>query len=84
MDPGHYIIVASTQRPNQPGEFFLRVYAKKGNTLGYAEVLYIARKRKYTGMAFHTVLALKVLKKSQMNDNFMGFFFFSQAQALSL
>lgn len=36
MDPGHYIIVASTQRPNQPGEFFLRVYAKKGNTLGYA------------------------------------------------
>ncbi|XP_062861104.1 calpain-12 [Trichomycterus rosablanca] len=34
LDPGHYIIVASTQRPNQPGDFFLRIYAKKGNTLG--------------------------------------------------
>ncbi|KAI5629657.1 calpain-like, partial [Silurus asotus] len=38
LDPGHYIIVASTQRPNQPGEFFLRIYAKNGNTLGYAGV----------------------------------------------
>ncbi|XP_076846280.1 calpain-12 [Brachyhypopomus gauderio] len=34
LDPGHYVIVASTQRPNQQGEFFLRVYAKEGNTLG--------------------------------------------------
>ncbi|KAK3570892.1 hypothetical protein QTP86_029366 [Hemibagrus guttatus] len=38
LDPGHYIIVASTQRPNQPGEFFLRIYAKKGNTLGVREI----------------------------------------------
>ncbi|KAG7333027.1 hypothetical protein KOW79_003162 [Hemibagrus wyckioides] len=38
LDPGHYIVVASTQRPNQPGEFFLRIYAKKGNTLGVREI----------------------------------------------
>ncbi|XP_053357104.1 calpain-12 [Clarias gariepinus] len=38
LDPGHYVIVASTQRPNQPGEFFLRIYAKKGNTLGVREI----------------------------------------------
>ncbi|XP_046720698.1 calpain-12 isoform X2 [Silurus meridionalis] len=38
LDPGHYIIVASTQRPNQPGEFFLRIYAKNGNTLGVREI----------------------------------------------
>ncbi|KAK1785126.1 hypothetical protein P4O66_018540 [Electrophorus voltai] len=34
LDPGHYVIVSSTQRPNQQGEFFLRVYAKEGHTLG--------------------------------------------------
>ncbi|XP_030622598.1 calpain-12 [Chanos chanos] len=34
LDPGHYVIVTSTYRPNQPGEFFLRIYAKTGNTLG--------------------------------------------------
>ncbi|XP_017321817.3 calpain-12 isoform X1 [Ictalurus punctatus] len=38
LDPGHYIIVVSTQRPNQPGVFFLRIYAKKGNTLGVREI----------------------------------------------
>uniref|UniRef100_A0A3B4CPE6 Calpain 12 n=1 Tax=Pygocentrus nattereri TaxID=42514 RepID=A0A3B4CPE6_PYGNA len=35
LDPGHYVVMPSTQRPNQQGEFFLRIYAKKGNTLGY-------------------------------------------------
>ncbi|XP_046892320.1 calpain-12 [Hypomesus transpacificus] len=34
LDPGHYVIVASTYRPNQPGEFFLRIFSKTGNTLG--------------------------------------------------
>ncbi|KAK2848305.1 hypothetical protein Q7C36_009987 [Tachysurus vachellii] len=38
LDPGHYIIVASTQRPNQPGEFFLRIYAKNGNSLGVRDI----------------------------------------------
>ncbi|KAI4815030.1 hypothetical protein KUCAC02_005197 [Chaenocephalus aceratus] len=32
--PGNYIIVPSTYRPNQPGEFYVRIFAKTGNTLG--------------------------------------------------
>ncbi|XP_035536180.1 calpain-12 [Morone saxatilis] len=32
--PGNYIIVASTYRPNQTGEFFVRIFSKTGNTLG--------------------------------------------------
>ncbi|XP_047678618.1 calpain-12 isoform X2 [Tachysurus fulvidraco] len=38
LDPGHYIIVTSTQRPNQPGEFFLRIYAKNGHSLGVRDI----------------------------------------------
>ncbi|XP_039987309.1 calpain-12 [Xiphias gladius] len=34
LDPGTYILVASTYRPNQPGEFFVRIFSKTGNTLG--------------------------------------------------
>ncbi|XP_074498253.1 calpain-12 [Sebastes fasciatus] len=34
LDPGNYIIVASTYRPNQPGEYFIRIFSKTGNTLG--------------------------------------------------
>ncbi|XP_069562555.1 calpain-12 [Brachyistius frenatus] len=34
LDPGNYIIVASTYRPNQPGDFFVRIFSKTGNTLG--------------------------------------------------
>uniref|UniRef100_A0A3Q3JEG6 Calpain catalytic domain-containing protein n=1 Tax=Monopterus albus TaxID=43700 RepID=A0A3Q3JEG6_MONAL len=34
LGPGNYIIIASTYRPNQPGEFFVRTFAKRGNTLG--------------------------------------------------
>ncbi|XP_054650690.1 calpain-12 isoform X2 [Dunckerocampus dactyliophorus] len=34
LDPGHYVVVASTYRPNQPGEFFVRIFSKTGNTLG--------------------------------------------------
>uniref|UniRef100_A0A8C9YFI0 Calpain 12 n=1 Tax=Sander lucioperca TaxID=283035 RepID=A0A8C9YFI0_SANLU len=34
LEPGNYIIVASTYRPNQPGEFFVRIFSKTGNTLG--------------------------------------------------
>lgn len=34
LDPGNYIIVASTYRPNQQGEFFVRIFSKTGNTLG--------------------------------------------------
>lgn len=34
LDPGNYIIVASTYRPNQPAEFFVRIFSKTGNTLG--------------------------------------------------
>uniref|UniRef100_A0AAY4E748 Uncharacterized protein n=1 Tax=Denticeps clupeoides TaxID=299321 RepID=A0AAY4E748_9TELE len=33
LEPGQYIIVVSTQKPNVPGDFFLRVYTKSGNTL---------------------------------------------------
>ncbi|KAM6987956.1 LOW QUALITY PROTEIN: calpain-12 [Tautogolabrus adspersus] len=34
LDPGNYIIVASTYRPNNPGDFFVRIFSKTGNTLG--------------------------------------------------
>ncbi|XP_061073894.1 calpain-12 [Conger conger] len=34
LDPGHYVIVASSYRPNQPGDFYLRIFAKTGNHLG--------------------------------------------------
>lgn len=34
LDPGNYTIVASTYRPNQPAEFFVRIFSKTGNTLG--------------------------------------------------
>ncbi|XP_062410400.1 calpain-12 [Sardina pilchardus] len=37
LEPGNYVIVPSTYRPNQPGDFFLRIYAKTGNTLGHEE-----------------------------------------------
>jgi hypothetical protein len=37
LDPGNYVILASTYRPNVPAEFFLRVYSKTGNNLGYRE-----------------------------------------------
>ncbi|XP_074535949.1 calpain-12 [Halichoeres trimaculatus] len=34
LDPGNYIIIASTYRPNNPGDFFIRIFSKTGNTLG--------------------------------------------------
>ncbi|XP_057694709.1 calpain-12 [Corythoichthys intestinalis] len=34
LDPGHYVLVASTYRPNQPGEFFVRIFSKTANSLG--------------------------------------------------
>ncbi|KAJ7990438.1 hypothetical protein DPEC_G00300320 [Dallia pectoralis] len=34
LDPGNYVIMASTNSPNQPSEFFIRVYSKTGNDLG--------------------------------------------------
>uniref|UniRef100_A0A8C6LFX5 Calpain 12 n=1 Tax=Nothobranchius furzeri TaxID=105023 RepID=A0A8C6LFX5_NOTFU len=34
LDPGNYIIVGSTYRPNAPGEFFIRIFSKTSNTLG--------------------------------------------------
>ncbi|XP_031434297.1 calpain-12 [Clupea harengus] len=37
LEPGIYVIVPSTYRPNIPGDFFLRIYAKTGNTLGHEE-----------------------------------------------
>ncbi|AWO98952.1 putative calpain-1 catalytic subunit-like [Scophthalmus maximus] len=34
LAPGNYIIVGSTYRPNKPGDFFVRIFSKTGNTLG--------------------------------------------------
>ncbi|XP_077398165.1 calpain-12 [Festucalex cinctus] len=34
LDPGHYVLVVSTYRPNQPGEFFVRIFSKTANSLG--------------------------------------------------
>ncbi|XP_061575406.1 calpain-12 [Cololabis saira] len=39
LDPGNYIIVGSTYRPNQPAEFFIRTFAKTRNTLGAQEFI---------------------------------------------
>ncbi|XP_038550115.1 calpain-12 isoform X2 [Micropterus salmoides] len=33
LEPGNYMIVASTFKPNQPGDFFVRIFSKTGNTL---------------------------------------------------
>uniref|UniRef100_A0A671RT80 Calpain-1 catalytic subunit-like n=1 Tax=Sinocyclocheilus anshuiensis TaxID=1608454 RepID=A0A671RT80_9TELE len=37
LEPGSYVILASTYRPNQQGEFFLRVYTKTGNIQGFQD-----------------------------------------------
>ncbi|XP_061639271.1 calpain-12 [Phyllopteryx taeniolatus] len=34
LDLGYYVLVASTYRPNQPGEFFVRIFSKTVNSLG--------------------------------------------------
>ncbi|XP_053728966.1 calpain-12 [Synchiropus splendidus] len=34
LEQGHYVLVPSTYRPNQPGDFFVRIFSKTGNTLG--------------------------------------------------
>ncbi|XP_023669417.1 calpain-12 [Paramormyrops kingsleyae] len=34
LNPGNYVVVVSTSRPDQAGDFFLRLFAKSGNTLG--------------------------------------------------
>uniref|UniRef100_A0A3P8WJB3 Calpain 12 n=1 Tax=Cynoglossus semilaevis TaxID=244447 RepID=A0A3P8WJB3_CYNSE len=39
LDPGNYVILASTYRPNQQGDFFVRIFSKTGNTLGFASAL---------------------------------------------
>uniref|UniRef100_A0A6Q2ZM07 Calpain 12 n=1 Tax=Esox lucius TaxID=8010 RepID=A0A6Q2ZM07_ESOLU len=33
LDPGNYIIIVSTNSPNQPSDFFIRIYSKTGNDL---------------------------------------------------
>lgn len=38
LDPDHYVVVPSTYRPNQPAEFFLRIFSKTGNTLGTQDI----------------------------------------------
>uniref|UniRef100_A0A3B3SHU4 Calpain 12 n=1 Tax=Paramormyrops kingsleyae TaxID=1676925 RepID=A0A3B3SHU4_9TELE len=37
LNPGNYVVVVSTSRPDQAGDFFLRLFAKSGNTLGYEQ-----------------------------------------------
>ncbi|KAL2100144.1 hypothetical protein ACEWY4_004538 [Coilia grayii] len=37
LEPGNYVLVPSTYKPNVPGDFFLRIYAKTGNTLEHEE-----------------------------------------------
>ncbi|KAL4647357.1 calpain-1 catalytic subunit-like [Arapaima gigas] len=39
LDPGSFVVVVSTYRPNQQGDFFLRLFAKTGNTLGDLEMI---------------------------------------------
>ncbi|XP_075999193.1 calpain-12 isoform X1 [Genypterus blacodes] len=58
LDPGNYVIVASTFRPNQPGEFFLRIFSKTGNTLGRQDFT--------CSSGFLTVMATPVSSEDQM------------------
>ncbi|XP_055030718.2 calpain-12 [Misgurnus anguillicaudatus] len=37
LEPGTYVIMASTFRPNQQGEFFLRIYTQTGNIQGFQD-----------------------------------------------
>uniref|UniRef100_A0A9J8AUL7 Calpain 12 n=1 Tax=Cyprinus carpio carpio TaxID=630221 RepID=A0A9J8AUL7_CYPCA len=37
LEPGSYVLLASTYRPNLQGEFFLRVYTKTGNIQGFQD-----------------------------------------------
>ncbi|XP_052008684.1 calpain-1 catalytic subunit-like isoform X2 [Xyrauchen texanus] len=37
LEPGSYVIMASTYRPNLQGEFFLRIYTKTGNIQGFQD-----------------------------------------------
>ncbi|CAM4583761.1 unnamed protein product [Leuciscus chuanchicus] len=37
LEPGSYAILASTFRPNQQGEFFLRIYTKTSNIQGFQD-----------------------------------------------
>ncbi|XP_040902276.1 calpain-12 isoform X2 [Toxotes jaculatrix] len=58
LDPGNYIIMASTYRPNQPGEFFVRIFSKTGNTLGTQDFT--------CSSAFLPVMATPVAPEDQM------------------
>uniref|UniRef100_A0A673XED9 Calpain 12 n=1 Tax=Salmo trutta TaxID=8032 RepID=A0A673XED9_SALTR len=61
LDPGNYVILASTSSPNQPAEFFLRIYSKT--------VLPEDRKRvqktfdEVAGLVHSSPLPLSVLEK---------------------
>ncbi|XP_070685810.1 calpain-12 [Pempheris klunzingeri] len=58
LDPGNYIIVVSSYRPNNPGEFFVRIFSKTGNTLGT---------RDFTcSSGFLPVMAIPVSPEDQM------------------
>ncbi|XP_051512377.1 calpain-12 [Myxocyprinus asiaticus] len=37
LEPGSYVIMASTYRPNLQGEFFLRIYTKTSNIQGFQD-----------------------------------------------
>ncbi|XP_056621735.1 calpain-12 [Triplophysa dalaica] len=37
LEPGSYVIVASVYRPNQQGEFFLRIYTKTASIQGFQD-----------------------------------------------
>ncbi|KAM4566703.1 calpain-12 [Odontesthes bonariensis] len=59
LDPGNYIVVGSSYRPNQPGEFFVRIFSKTGNTLGTQDF--------NCSSSFLTVMATPVSPEDHMN-----------------
>ncbi|XP_041851826.1 calpain-12 [Melanotaenia boesemani] len=58
LDPGNYIIVGSSEQPNQPGELFVRIFSKTGNTLGTQDFT--------CSSGFLTVMATPVSPEDQM------------------
>ncbi|KAM9733312.1 calpain-12 [Menidia menidia] len=58
LDPGNYIIVGSSYRANQPGDFFIRIFSKTRDALGTQDFI--------CSSSYLTVMATPVPPEDQM------------------